>query len=266
MTSRLFVTTYKRVVHQPTVGVAISFGRSSLARKSSWFSRQTPKIISFSPPSSDPRDQAKCHTFARAAITRSETTARPLACRRQRCPRAPRSSRNIRSVRARPLSHRTSLYSLRQTPLGIWEDASARVARITASTPRIRLTRRRKYVAPVLLTSVANFQLRAPRRRPHEARASRVDVEEEDDEYSIRVLVREIPGHATTLRPPWVVADVSRIPYEPYAPRRQTSGGSAAHPHEVPRADPGASPLDFKPPAARVARSEAGGAKHVACF
>ena len=45
-----------------------------------------------------------CHTFARAATTRPETTARPLACRRQRCPRAPRSSRNIRSVRARPLS------------------------------------------------------------------------------------------------------------------------------------------------------------------
>ena len=113
-----------------------------------------------------------CHTFARAATTRPETTARPLACRRQRCPRAPRSSRNIRSVRARPLSPPDEFVLPTSDAPRIWEDASARVARITASTPRIRPTRRRKYVAPVLLTSVAGRRLRAPRRRPHEARAS----------------------------------------------------------------------------------------------
>ena len=57
---------------------------------------------------------------------------------------------------------------------------------------------------------------------------------------NIRVLVREMSGHATTLRPTPVIANVSRIPHNPFSHRRQTSGGSAAHPHQVPRADPGA--------------------------
>ena len=70
-----------------------------------------------------------------------------------------------------PSRPRTSLYSPRHTPLGIWEDASARVARITASTPRIRPTRRRKYVAPVLLTSVANFP--SPRASSSSPRSAR---------------------------------------------------------------------------------------------
>ena len=123
----------------------------------SFRARLSREIISFSSFVLSKTPLAGCHSFVRTATTRSETTARPLAYRRQRCPRAPHSSRSIRSVRARTLSPRTSLYSLRQTPLGIWEDTSARVARITASIPRVRPTQRREEVIAAPLTSFANF-------------------------------------------------------------------------------------------------------------
>ena len=153
---KLLVYLYKQ--GRPTVGIGIadpvwrgkSFSRQILAQRAKDYLLFFSFVLSKRPPAGVIASRAKL-------TTRSETTACPLAYRRQRCPRAPRSSRSIRSVRARPLSSPESLYSPRQTPLGIWEDASARVARITASIPRVQPTRRREEVAPALLTSLANI-------------------------------------------------------------------------------------------------------------
>ena len=83
---------------------------------------------------------------------------------------------------------------------------------------------------------------------------------------NIRVLVREIPGHATRFVHPRVIADVSRIRTHPshIADKRQAEAQRirTKYPERIPVRDPF---LDFKPPGLE-SQFKARGRRHVACF